>query len=183
MEQAALSPFAAWESFYVIIGSSAAVLIGLQFVVVTLSAEIDAPNTGSAVGAFSTPTIVHFCAALFIAAILSAPWPALSSATLPLGVCSVAGLAYALIVLRRTRRQTAYVPVLEDWIWHMILPTTAYTTLFVAGIFVRRAPEAALYPVAAASLLLLYVGIHNAWDTAMYISMARRSQRKEQDVQ
>ena len=118
MEQAVLSPFVGWESFYVIIGSSAAVLIGLQFVAITLSAEINTPGGGSVVGAFSTPTIVHFCAVLLIAAILSAPWPGLSGAALVLGACGVAGLVYALIVVRRTRRQTVYVPVLEDWIWH-----------------------------------------------------------------
>ena len=39
MEPAAVSPFAAWENFYVIVGSSAAALTGLQFVVVTLGAE------------------------------------------------------------------------------------------------------------------------------------------------
>src|SRR5947208_3307375 len=36
VEPAAVSPFAAWENFYVIVGSSAAALTGLQFVVVVL---------------------------------------------------------------------------------------------------------------------------------------------------
>jgi hypothetical protein len=57
-----LSPLGAWESFYVIVGSSAAALTGLQFVVIVLGAEVNAlglPTTR----AFGTPTIVHFCAA------------------------------------------------------------------------------------------------------------------------
>src|SRR5690242_9032088 len=110
MEQAVLSPFAAWESFYVIVGSSAAVMIGLQFVVITLSAQVNAPGGDSAIDAFSTPTIVHFCAVLLIAAILSTPWAGLPSADIALGICGVAGLGYALTVLRRTRRQTVYAP-------------------------------------------------------------------------
>src|SRR5262245_25439095 len=118
VEQAALSPLIVWESFYVIVGSSSAVLIGLQFVVITLSAEMNAAGSGSAVRAFGTPTIVHFCAVLLIAAILSAPWPALSGVGLVLGVCGVAGLVYTTIVVRHARRQTGYAPVLEDWIWH-----------------------------------------------------------------
>jgi hypothetical protein len=179
MEQAVVSPFAGWESFYVIIGSSAAVLIGLQFVVITLSAQINAPGGGSVVGAFSTPTIVHFCAVLFIAAILSAPWSALASAGIALGGCGVAGLAYALIVVRRTRRQTVYVPVLEDWIWHNVLPLIAYATLLVAALVLQRYPAPSLFVIAGTALLLLFVGIHNAWDGAVYIAL-RRLQRREE---
>jgi pyridoxamine 5'-phosphate oxidase-like protein len=179
MEQAALSPFAAWESFYVVIGSSSAVLIGLQFVVITLSAEINAPGVGSAVGAFSTPTIVHFCAVLLIAAILCAPWPGRSSAAIALGVCGVAGLAYALLVVRRARRQTIYVPVLEDWIWYNVLPLIAYAALLVAAVLLQRYPAPSLFVMGGTALLLLFVGIHNAWDTVTYIVLRR--QRPEGD--
>ncbi|HEY3232131.1 MAG TPA: hypothetical protein VGJ87_23065 [Roseiflexaceae bacterium] len=174
MEQAVVSPFAGWESFYVIIGSSSAVLIGLQFVVITLSAEINAPGGGSAVGAFSTPTIVHFCAVLLIAAILSAPWPGLSRAGIALGVCGVAGLAYALMVVRRARRQTVYVPVLEDWIWHNVLPLIAYAALLVAAILLQRYPAPSLFVIGGTALLLLFVGIHNAWDAVTYIALRRQ---------
>src|SRR4051794_15807579 len=54
MEQAALSPLAAWESFYVIIGSAAAALTGLQFVVMTLSAGMNARGSDTVMSAFST---------------------------------------------------------------------------------------------------------------------------------
>ena len=70
-------------------------------------------------------THLLFCAVLLIAAILSAPWSVLWGAALALGVSSVAALAYALLVVGRARRQTAYVPVLEDWIWHNVLPLIA----------------------------------------------------------
>jgi hypothetical protein len=174
MEQAVLSPFAAWESFYVIIGSAAAVLIGLQFVVITLGAQINAPGSGSAVGAFGTPTIVHFCAVLLIAAILSTPWSALWGAAIALGVGGVAGLAYALMVVRRARRQTAYAPVLEDWIWHNVLPLIAYAALLVAALLLQRYPAPSLFVIAGTALLLLFVGIHNAWDAATYTAFERR---------
>src|SRR5256886_3696562 len=83
------TPFSAWESFYVIIGSSAAALTGLQFVVVVLGAE--ARSIGPEVGAFGTPTVVHFCAVLLMSAILSVPWRAVSNAGLPLGAPGGAG--------------------------------------------------------------------------------------------
>jgi len=181
MEQT-LSPFAGWESFYVIIGSSSAVLIGLQFVVITLSAGIASSNSGPVFDAFSTPTIVHFCAVLYIAAVLSAPWSALSIAAFALGACGVAGLVYTLIVLRRTRRQTAYVPVLEDWIWHTTLPLIAYAMLLGAAVALQSAPTPSLFVVGGVALLFLFVGIHNAWDGGIYVALRQR-QVPEQDTE
>ena len=171
MEQAIVSPFAGWESFYVIIGSAAAVLIGLQFVAITLGAEINAPGSSTAVGAFGTPTIVHFCAVLLIAAILSAPWSALAGAATALGVGGAAGLVYALLVVRRARRQTAYVPVLEDWIWHNVLPLIAYAALLLATILLQLYPASSLFVIGGTALLLLFIGIHNAWDAATYMAL------------
>src|SRR2546422_6513449 len=83
------TPFSAWESFYVIIGSSAAALTGLQFVVVVLGAE--ARSLGPEVGAFGTPTVVHFCAVLLMSAILSVPFRTVSHAGLALSAVGVAG--------------------------------------------------------------------------------------------
>ena len=77
-----LSPLAPWESFYVIVGSSAGALTGLQFVVIALIAEAEAAASMLEVRAFGTPTVVHFCAVLFISAALSAPWHTLSGAGL-----------------------------------------------------------------------------------------------------
>jgi hypothetical protein len=73
--------FGEWESFYVIVGSSAAALTGLQFVVVVLGAEAHALS-GTTMRAFGTPTVVHFCAALLVSAILSAPWHTVTSAAI-----------------------------------------------------------------------------------------------------
>ena len=174
MEQAVLSPLPAWESFYVIIGSSAAALTGLQFVVIVLSAEMNALGSGSATRAFGTPTVVHFCAALLISAILSAPWPALSSAALALGACGVAGSVYVVIVVRHARRQTDYALVLEDWLWHGALPLIAHAALLVAAVYLQRNPVPSLFVIGGTALLLLFVGIHDAWDSVVYIALQRR---------
>jgi hypothetical protein len=183
MEQATLSPLVAWESFYVIIGSSAAALTGLQFVVIVLSAELNTLGSGSSVRAFGTPTIVHFCAVLLISAIQSAPWPALWNAGLALGACGAAGVAYAMIVFRHARRQTGYVPVLEDWIWHVVLPLIAYTALLAAAFYLEPDPALSLFVIAGTALLLLFVGIHNAWDAVTYIATQPRQRPEEYEDQ
>src|SRR6266849_3028639 len=134
MQEAAVSPLATWQNFYVIIGSAAAALTGLMFVVITLIAGVRQRRSSESVGAFGTPTVVHFCLALLVAAILSAPWQALWNAGLLLGLCGLGGVTYVVIVARRTRRQTAYQPVLEDWLWHVVFPLVSYTALVVAAI-------------------------------------------------
>jgi hypothetical protein len=116
------SVLSAWESFYVIVGSSGGALIGLQFVVITLIADRRRRTTIGGVSAFATPTVVHLTGALVVSAIMSAPWPSTSGVSEAVGATGLAGLAYSAVVAGRTRRQTEYKPVLEDWLWYAVLP-------------------------------------------------------------
>ena len=169
-----LLPLAGWDSFYVIVGSSSAALTGLNFVVIALGAEARVLAETADLSAFGTPTIIHFCAALLVSAILSAPWHTAASVAACMGACAVAGLMYVGRVMMITRRGTTYKPVFEDILWHFALPLTAYTLILVAAaIFVRRM-DAALFTIALAVLLLMFIGIHNAWDTATYMAFAAR---------
>jgi len=169
VESTALLPFSAWENFYVIVGSSAAALTGLQFVVIVLGAEARS-TLSPTVGAFGTPTVVHFCAVLLIAAILSVPWRAVSSGGLALAASGLAGIVYMLIVIKRAREQQGYAPVLEDWLWHCTLPLLAYVALLVAALLLQRDPARCLLIIGTTALLLLFIGIHNAWDAVTYIA-------------
>jgi hypothetical protein len=80
----------------------------------------------------------------------------------------LAGIVYEFIVVRRMRTQNLYRPVLEDWLFHAVLPLAGYAVLAVAGYAARTHERDALFGIAAASLLLLFVGIHNAWDAVTY---------------
>ena len=112
-----------WENFYVIVGSSAGALIGLQFVVLALIAETpDARANAQAGAAFSTPSVVHFGVVLLLSAIISAPWHTIGVVGVVWGLVGVAGIVYAIIVARRMRLQTAYRPVFEDWLFHALIP-------------------------------------------------------------
>ena len=184
MQEAVLSPLATWQNFYVIIGTAAATLTGLMFVVITLIAQVrvrvSSPSDGIAV--FSTPNVVHFGAALLVAALLSAPWQALWNAGLLLGFSGLGGAIYVVIVLRRARRQTDYQPVLEDWLWHTIFPLVSYIALLVAAILLPGYTVPVLFVIAAATVLLLFIGIHNAWDNVIYITTElSQPQNKSQD--
>ncbi len=170
----------AWESFYVIVGSSAGALIGLQFVVLTLITEAGIlRGSGDTLAAFGSPNVVHFCAALLVSAIFSAPWHDLGPPGVAIAVAGVCGFVYSVTVLRRALRQRDYKPVLEDWIWHAALPMIAYAALFHGGIQLVRNSADTLFIVGGSALLLVVIGIHNAWDTVTYVTAKRSRERQE----
>jgi hypothetical protein len=160
-----------WESFYVIVGSSAGALTGLQFVVIAIVTQTEARTEKPEIDAFGTPTVVHFCVVLLVSAIISAPWPGLTGAATAIGICGVLGIAYSLVVAGRARRTTNYKPVLEDWIWHTVLPLIAYVLLVAAAVTLPRHHLPALFGIATIALLLLFIGIRNAWDTVTYVAV------------
>lgn len=177
-----MTALAGWENFYVIVGSSAGALIGLQFVVITLIADM--PITSDierASSAFATPTIIHFGAALLLAAVLSAPWTGIAGAATAWGILGLAGMLYVALVLRRVRRQSAYSPEFEDWLFHLLLPFAAYVSLAVSAYFAPGHPGATLFAVAGAALLLLFVGIHNAWDAVTYHVIIRERRQRNSE--
>lgn len=173
MQDTAHAALSAWESFYVIVGSSGAALTGLQFVVIALVAETGQRGTIRELEAFGTPTIVHFCTVLLLSAILSAPWHTLSSVAIAIGAVGLAGIVYGGIVVRRAGRTTEYKPVLEDWLWHAAFPLLCHVALVASVIALWRGATGALFVIAAVCLLLLFIGIHNAWDSVVYIAVAR----------
>jgi hypothetical protein len=171
MEEAARLPLIAWQNFFFLVGSSAAGLTGLQFVVIALIAESRRRATTREIEAFTTPTIIHFGAVLLVSAIVSAPWQGLSRVAVALGACGIAGLSYVLIVIKRARRLTTYRAVFEDWLWHVVLPGIAYALLLLSSLFLLSHVHRVLFVVGATTLLLLFIGIHNAWDTVTYITV------------
>jgi hypothetical protein len=168
-------PLAGWENFYVIVGSSAAALTGLQFVVITLiGSDRSIPAGGAEDGVFATPTVLHFCSVLVVACNLSSPWRDVGNAALALGIYGGFGIFYCGVVVSRARRRmTNYTPVIEDWIFHLVLPFIVYATVLVGALVMPR-NRGALFFVGGAALLLLLIGIRNAWDTITYIAIDRR---------
>ena len=172
MQEAPVTLLLTWQTYYVLIGTAAATLTGLMFVVVTLlpGIQVRASRPSEVFATFNTPNVVHFGLAGLVAALLLVPWPALWQASLLLGLASLVGVSYVLLVLRRMGRQRDYQPVLEDWLFHTILPLVSYTALVAAALLLLSQPAPALFVIAAATLLLLFIGIHNAWDLVTYMA-------------
>ena len=87
-----MAALTAWISFYMVMGSSAGALIGLQFVVIALVANLPGRKVQAQGGeAFVAPTLVHFGMVLLLAGIISAPWSELSIAASLMFLCSGCG--------------------------------------------------------------------------------------------
>ena len=158
-----------------IVGLSAGALIGLQFVVLTLVAENPLPRSASLGSTFGTPTIIHFSAVLLLSAIVSAPWRGIVAVAVVLGLVGPSGITYSVIVARRLRTQNEYKPVFEDWLFNVLLPFAAYVTLTVSAFAAPSRVHEAFFGIGAAALLLLFVGIHNAWDGVAYHLFTKKS--------
>jgi hypothetical protein len=168
-----IAQLAGWSNFYVIVGSSAGALTGLTFVAVTLVASLGAGEAGWGISAFSTPTAVHFGAVLLASAIFSAPWTSPAQPAVALVLCGIGGIAYSAVVVRRLRRPGNYELVQEDWIWYGRLPLAAYSALTLLAVVLPLRPALVLFGIGGVLLLLLFMGIRNAWDIVTYLVVER----------
>jgi hypothetical protein len=173
-----------WGNFYVIVGSSAGALIGLQFVVMTLIANMPISGANAQAGdTFSTPSVVHFGVVLMLSAVGCAPWSEIAIVAVIWGLVGVSGAVYVVVVARRMRMQTTYQTVFEDRLFHVLLPLTAYAMFAVSACAAYFYQRLALFVVGAAALLLLFIGIHNAWDIITYHVFVRRREQTDADQQ
>ncbi len=166
------SVLSSWGSFYGMTGASVAALIGLMFVVITLVTgreRLRGSHEGTA--AFSTPTVVHFGAALLVSAILSAPWRWLLPPSILLTLVGLAGVGYVLRVAFRIKRMPSYDADVEDWVSHTLLPLIAYGVMVGGAVTLSLFAAEALFALGGAVVLMIFIGIHNAWDIVTYIAI------------
>jgi hypothetical protein len=176
------SLLAGWDNFYVITGGAAGGLTGLTFVVITLVADTHRVRP-VAVRTFVSPTIVHLGTVLALAAYLTMPRHTVVSLSLGLGVVGLAGLVYVGTVAAGIYRiKAAYTAVLEDWIWNVILPALCFCVLLSMAFLFSTRPKQCPYGVAAAIMLLMIVGIHNAWDIAVWNSVNKQDKAEKPEA-
>jgi len=179
-----MTSLSGWQNFYVIVGSSAGALIGLQFVVMTLIANMPITRNDAHAGdAFTTPTVVHFGVVLLLSAAGCAPWDGIDTLAVLWGVLGLGGVVYVVLVARRLRLQTVYQTVFEDRLFHVLLPFTAYVMLGASAFAAYSHARPALFIVGATALLLLFIGIHNAWDIVRYHVFEKRREYQDDERQ
>jgi hypothetical protein len=162
---------AAWNAFYTMIGSAAAALTGLTFVVIALASAKERTTSREGIAAFTTPTVVHFSSVLIIAGVMAAPFRAIAPIATLLALAGAFGMIYVMRVAKRARTMPSYQPDAEDWTWHVLLPMLAYAALVAGAIAIAVAPVRGLFVPATAVTVLIVIGIHNAWDVVTFLAV------------
>lgn len=173
--QAGLPLLSSWQNFAMILGTAAATLTGLMFVSITLISGYERHEAvlNAGISAFNSPTIVHFCAVLLTAILLSFPWPAFSTLGVVLGLLDIGVMVYLGLVMDQMRHMPGYHTPLHDWLWYLVFPGIAYIILFVAAVLLLSNPVVALYIISAVMIILLFIGIRNAWDLVTFLAVQR----------
>ena len=164
--------FSGWQTFYQLTGSAAGELIGLLFIVATLSRGQPQPTSQTGVKVFTTPTVVHLSMVLIVSALALAPGTDNDSACLVMTLCAAVGLIYAVgvaVQFRKLERTTHWSDV---WMY-AAAPIVVYLALAAATVAAwTRRPHAA-YAVGLVLLTLLVLGVRNAWDLVTFLAPRR----------
>ena len=167
---------AAWETFYLVVGTSAGALVGVMFIVATLTAEItlDQINRGTTI--YQNPTVFHFGVIVAVSAMALVPEHLLPVIAVLTGFIAIGGLAYAGVTLRRISEPYDFYQATNwDRLFFGFLPGLSYLLMLGGAIAVFWTPEIAAETIGAGTLLLLLVSIRNAWDVATFAVRIARS--------
>lgn len=172
-----------WSSFFALVGSAAASLSGLLFVVVTLMSGVERSRALRATGIYMTPIMLNFAVVLAGGALALVPQRH-AEATAPLiGLAGLAGLAAAIRTMVGVVDFSRGVdrPHWSDFWCYGALPGVLYLGLIAdaAGLF--QASPTAVLVLAGLLLALLLTGIRNAWDLITWMAPRDLSATKVDD--
>ena len=157
-------PLADWRDFYVTIGTASGAIVGASFIVATLAFNLKERTMG--LRGFITPTAVHLGSVLVGSAILTVPTLTSLSLALLLGTGGICGTIYGVAVATRIWHMRLG---LDDRLCYVVLPILAYAAMAAAAVIERWAVTPALDTLAASLVVILIIGMRNAWDMATFM--------------
>lgn len=163
--------FEGWHDYFFMIGSSAAALIGLMFVVVTLTAGRDRGEVERGKKLYTNPIVCHLAVVLLLSGAAVAPTLSVTlfgAAALAIGLIGLVGCIAIAVGISRICA-TGYADAFDIW-WYGIVPAAIYLGLAVASAGVLSGVTWAVSAVAAILMALLLVSIHNEWDLVTFLA-------------
>src|SRR5215217_3335822 len=152
--------FEGWDEYYVMAGSAAAVLIGLMFVVATLTAGREREQTEPGKHLYSSPIVWHLAVVLLLSGGALAPTVTPRLFGLVSGGLALLGIAMGLrSAVGISRGRVATPGVGFDLFWYGLAPAFVYAGLGWAAVGVLRGYSWAASAVAGALMALLLVSI------------------------
>jgi hypothetical protein len=174
--------FEGWENFYLIVGPSAGALIGLMFVVVTLTQGRDRKQLEAGKHLYTSPIVWHLAVVLLLSG--AAVAPTMTPKVFGVGGAGLSALGFAMglrstIGIARAQLAGPKDSLFDTW-WYGIIPTVAYVGLGGASVAVLYGAGWSESAIGAALIALLLVSIHAEWDLVTFLApMAKEPERKQ----
>jgi hypothetical protein len=175
-------PLQGWHEFYFLVGTSAAALTGLMFVVVSINPDNIGRRPASGVRGFVTPTMVFFTTAFLVSALLLVPGLPQRSLAVLLMAAGIGGIVY--MVWTRVHHHWHHgfpdqppTRDTEDLVFFVSLPFVSYALVCLAALGLWLEKGYGAPTLAVATVLLVVTGIHNAWDLVIWMAQRRRPEK------
>jgi hypothetical protein len=163
-----------WSEYFFLIGSAAGGLIGLLFVIVTLTAGRERSALERGQKLYMTPIVFHLGGVLLLSGMAIAPPTTPEALALTSGVIALIGLVSGTRIATGISRlpPTTSGGWFDVW-WYGIIPAAIYVVLLTAagGMWLLRGWAVAV--MAGALMALLLTSMHLAWDLVTYLAPRR----------
>jgi len=163
-----------WHDFYLLIGPSAAALVGWLFVVATLTSGFDRARAIRGSRVYSTPTVFHLGVIVLLSAAALAPNLPIAVLAVTAIVTAVAGLSYCCYVGLELRSGRFDGHRLDFW-YYAFGTGLAHAGLGVAGLLLTLDHAAGPWLLGGSLLAMLLIAIHNAWDLVCWMAPRGKS--------
>ena len=164
-----------WQNFYMLTGTASAALIGLIFVAMSLGTGLKFHDTVTTVHTWVTPIIIQFGIAFLISALITVPTLTVLSLVVFLGAVGLVVLGYVLSIGVRfwRQRRSASEPV-SDFVWYAVLPAVSCLLILGTAVGLLLGAGQVLSGLALAVLLLMVLGIRNAWSLTLWLAQKQQ---------
>ena len=163
--------FEGWENYYLMVGSSAGALIGLMFVVVTLTAGRDRAEVERGKHLYTSPIVWHLAVILTLSGAAAVPTMTVKFFASVAGGLAILGLWMCVRnAVAINRRPGAPDSRGFDMVWYGVAPAIVYVGLAAAALAMLRGWQWGTTAVAADLMALLLVSIHAEWDLVTYLA-------------
>jgi hypothetical protein len=171
-----------WSEYFFMIGSSAAALIGLMFVVVTLTAGRDRAEVERGKRLYTSPIVWHLAVVLGLSGMAIAPNVPSAVFGATAGGLALIGIAIGVrSSIGISRRPAAAEAAGFDTLWYGVVPAIGYVGLAAAAVGMLRGSEWGPSAIAADLMALLLVSIHAEWDLVTYLAPIAGRSAEPQD--
>ena len=163
--------FDRWGEYFFMVGSSAAALIGLMFVVVTLTAGRERSELEPGKRLYTSPIVWHLGIVLALSGAAEMPPMTARLFGMACGLAAVIGIVSGIrITVGISRAKLASNHTNYDACWYGAAPVAVYIALGASAVGLLADKEGGLTAAALSIMALLLVSIHNEWDLVTFLA-------------